>query len=58
MPSSSSKAPYCKTGLGPAFCPEFPLIALFRFLGPLLSALRQIELLDDLPDGFTSDLWG
>lgn len=22
------------------------------------SALRQIELLDDLPDGFTSDLWG
>jgi pimeloyl-ACP methyl ester carboxylesterase len=40
MPSSSSKTPYCQTGLGPALCPEFPLIALFRFAGPLLVAVQ------------------
>ncbi len=32
-------APYCQTGLGPALCPEFPLIA-FRFAVPLLYLLR------------------
>ena len=34
---SPSKTPSCQAAFGPASCPKFPLIALFRFAGPLLS---------------------
>ena len=36
MLSFSSETPFCQTDSGPALNPEFPLIPLFKFPGPLL----------------------
>jgi hypothetical protein len=38
MPSFSSETPCRQTDPGPALNPEFPLIPLFKFPGPLLSS--------------------
>ncbi|MFN0038081.1 MAG: hypothetical protein ACKVP2_01030 [Burkholderiales bacterium] len=33
------KTPICQTEAGQALSPEFPLLALFRFAGPLMSGM-------------------
>jgi hypothetical protein len=40
LSSSPSETPSCQTAFGPALYPEFPLIALFKFVRPLLTIER------------------
>jgi hypothetical protein len=42
--SRPSKTPSCPAVFGRDLCPEFPLIALFRFAGPLLGELDSLWL--------------
>ena len=46
MISSPSKTPFPQACLGPASCPEFPLIALFKIPRPLLPRLLVQRSLD------------
>ena len=51
MLSFSSETPFCQTDSGPALNPEFPLIPLFKFPGPLLFEAEVVKALTCLmPD--------